>query len=237
LDNTHSAFVDQWDWEKVITSEDRTMDYLHATIRKIAHAMMATSTAILEKYPQLEGHIPHIKDIENMLIVDSSELEKMPRYKYLPPKAREHKLMADQKHNGITAITGIGGGKHGDMTERAPDYDHWGLNADIFLFDKYAEYPATEISSMGIRARGKEMEEQLRAVGLYEQRAHLPYHQLALSELLPYTIGGGIGQSRLCKLMLGKLHIDEVQSSVTHDDTMRQFESLGIPQLGPDIAK
>ena len=222
LDNLHSVYVDQWDWEKVITRADRTKDYLFATVRSIVSAIHETELAICEKYPAL---VPYVGD--KVTFVGTDELEA--RFPDLSPKQREDAIC---RECGTVFLTGIGGalpisGKPHDG--RAPDYDDWSLNGDIIIW-----YPplgrALELSSMGIRVDETSLAAQLAASG-HEERRELAFHRALLSGELPLTIGGGIGQSRICMALLGKIHVGEVQASVWSDETLAACEKAGVALL------
>ena len=204
LDNLHSIYVDQWDWEKIIAREDRCREYLEETARKILHALKKTENALLKKYPQLS---PVVK--EEVYFITSEEL--LQRYPEKSAKEREYLIT---KEYGTVFLMQIGdklsnGEKHDG---RAPDYDDWKLNGDILIYHPVLDC-AMEISSMGIRVDEVSLIEQLRKTH-NEERQFLPFHQALLHKQLPLTIGGGIGQSRLCMLLLQKAHIGEVQVSI-----------------------
>ncbi|HOU11276.1 MAG TPA: aspartate--ammonia ligase [Clostridiales bacterium] len=203
-DPLHSLYVDQWDWEKVITAQDRTIDFLKTTVRKIYAALLKTAREVDALYPVLATDLP-----EDIVFVSSQELED--RYPALTPEQREREAVREY---GAVFVTQIGGKlrsgiKHGG---RAPDYDDWSLNGDIVVY-----YPlldcAFELSSMGIRVDKASLVSQLKEEGL-EERLNLPFHSMLMEDKLPLTVGGGIGQSRLCMLLLNKAHIGEVQASV-----------------------
>ncbi len=204
LDNLHSVYVDQWDWEKIILREDRTLDYLKETVRHIIRALATTEDALVAAYPQ----VPRCVD-QNVTFITSQELEDL--YPGMNDKERENAIC---KKYGTVFLMQIGdklkSGKPHDG--RAPDYDDWSLNGDLLVWFPLLNR-ALELSSMGIRVDKKALEEQLVKAGA-EARQFLPFHKMLLNEQLPLTIGGGIGQSRLCMLLLGKAHIGEVQSSV-----------------------
>ncbi len=204
LDNLHSCYVDQWDWEKVITREQRTVETLEETVRTIFKIIKHMQHEVWYKYPQAAKHLPG-----EIVFVTSQELED--RWPDKTPKEREN--LITQEH-GCVFLMKIGdklaGGKPHDG--RAPDYDDWQLNGDI-LFWYETLGCALEISSMGIRVDEKALDEQLTKAGCDERRK-LPYHQMLLRGELPCTIGGGIGQSRLCMLLLDRAHIGEVQASL-----------------------
>ena len=221
LDNIHSIYVDQWDWEKIITAENRNLDYLKLIVKAIVRAICDTNDRLHVRFPQLRTEL--CRDIS---FITTQELEDL--YPELDGAARENAYV--QKHH-TACIMQIGGqlrsGKpHGG---RAPDYDDWTLNCDIFFWDEVLGR-ALEISSMGIRVDAEALDRQLTVSGCNERRA-LPFHQMLLTGQLPLTIGGGIGQSRLAMLMLGCAHIGEVQSSVWDENTIKKCELAGIPLL------
>ena len=201
LDNLHSVYVDQWDWEKVITAADRSLDYLRETVTRIVDAISMTSSALKWEFPAITNELPR-----GVYFVTSQELED--RYPELTPSQREN---AVTREHGTTFVMQIGktlrsGRKHDG---RAPDYDDWELNGDILFYNEVLGR-AFEISSMGIRVDAESLARQLKEAGC-EERRELPFHKALLKGQLPLTIGGGIGQSRLCMLMLGCAHIGEVQ--------------------------
>lgn len=204
LDNLHSCYVDQWDWERVITKEQRTLDTLKDTVREIFKIIKHMQHEVWYKYPEAVKHLP--KDI---YFITSQELEDL--YPDNTPKERENLIT---REHGCVFLMQIGdklaGGKPHDG--RAPDYDDWKLNGDILFWFEHLQC-ALEISSMGIRVDEAALEYQLKKAGC-EDRRSLPYHKMLLNGQLPYTIGGGIGQSRLCMLLLDRAHIGEVQASI-----------------------
>ena len=220
LDNLHSAYVDQWDWEKIIEAQDRTVDYLKATVRDIVGALRDTQSFLRSMFPQL-CVLPEIP--EEITFITTQELEDL--YPDLTPKQREHAFVKDHP---VTFLMGIGGklksGKPHDG--RAPDYDDWNLNGDILLWNPVLER-AFELSSMGIRVDPAAMDRQLTIAGC-DDRRELPFHKMLLEGKLPLTIGGGIGQSRLCMLLLGKAHIGEVQASVWDEQTIQACQDAGV---------
>lgn len=221
VDNIHSIYVDQWDWEKVITREDRTIDYLIATAQRIVDVICDTQDLLRVDFPSI-GH----KLERKMLAITSSELEEM--YPDLTPKEREDAIVKEHKTVLIMQIGGkLKSGKPHDG--RAPDYDDWALNADIMFYNETLGR-AFEISSMGIRVDEESLARQLKERGC-EERALLPFHSMLLRGELPLTIGGGIGQSRLCMLMMGTAHIGEVQCSIWDDATREGCEAAGIRLL------
>ena len=223
LDNLHSVYVDQWDWEKVILSENRNLDYLKLTVMDIVKALCDTQDTMQAIYPQLQC-LPKLE--RNVTFVTSQELEDM--YPDMTSKQRENAFTREHK---TIFIIGIGGalrsGKPHDG--RAPDYDDWQLNGDILMWNPVLEC-AFEISSMGIRVDEESLARQLKLAGC-EARAKLPFHKMLLNGELPLTIGGGIGQSRLCMLMIGTCHIGEVQSSLWDENTRDTCQKAGIMLL------
>ena len=217
-DNTHSIFVDQWDWEKVIRPCDRNEAYLKHTVRAIVGALSRTKGYINKAYPKLETTLG-----DEVFFISAQELED--RYPELSDKERED---AVTREHGTVFVMGIGGalrsGKPHDS--RAPDYDDWSLNGDILVWDPILGH-ALEISSMGIRVDAEAMDRQLTLAGADDRRIY-PYHQMILNGTLPLTIGGGIGQSRLCMLLLEKAHIGEVQTSIWPDEMIDACEKNGI---------
>lgn len=204
LDNLHSVYVDQWDWEKVISADDRNVAYLKRTVRDIVAAVSETSSALNVAFPSLRTKLP-----SEVFFITTQELEDL--YPDLTPKQREDEIC---KKKGVVFLMQIGkilksGIKHDG---RAPDYDDWELNGDILYWNEVLGH-AFEISSMGIRVDAEAMGRQLELAGCPE-RAELPFQKAILNDELPYTIGGGIGQSRLCMFFLRKAHIGEVQASV-----------------------
>ena len=204
LDNLHSCYVDQWDWEKVITREERNLDTLKNTVREIFKIIKHMQHEVWYKYPQAVKHLP-----SDIFFITSQELEDM--YPDKSPKERENLIT---KEHGCVFLMQIGdklaSGEPHDG--RAPDYEDWNLNGDI-LFWYETLGCALEISSMGIGVVETSLGEQLKKAGC-EDRATLPYHRMLLNGELPCTIGGGIGQSRLCMLLLDRAHIGEVQASI-----------------------
>ena len=214
LDNLHSVYVDQWDWEKVIEKSDRTEEMLKSTVRTIFKVIKHMEHEVWYKYPQAVHKIP-----EEIHLVVSEELRQ--RYPDKTPKERENLIT---KELGCVFLMRIGE-KLGDGKPhdgRAPDYDDWSLNGDIlFWFEPLNQ--ALEISSMGIRVDEDALIRQLKEAGC-EDRKELPYHKMILEKKLPYTIGGGIGQSRLCMLLLGRAHVGEVQASVWPEEMKKTCE-------------
>ena len=221
LDNVHSIYVDQWDWEKIITRENRNLDFLKLIVCAIVRAICNTNDRLHVRYPQLRTNLtPEVS------FITSQELEDM--YPDKVPSEREKVYVREHKTACIMQIGGVlRSGKPHDG--RAPDYDDWGLNCDIFFWDEVLGR-ALEISSMGIRVDAESLARQLELSGC-ENRRELPFHKMLLAGELPLTIGGGIGQSRLSMLLLGCAHIGEVQSSVWDAETIAACEKAGIPLL------
>lgn len=221
LDNLHSIYVDQWDWEKVIRTEDRTTRYLYQTVERIVTAICGTLDELKWYYPQLEVELSR-----DITFVSAQELEDL--YPELEPRERENRFVA-QHHT--TFIRGIGGalrsGKPHDG--RSPDYDDWDLNGDLLFWNDVLGC-AFEASSMGIRVSPESLDRQLTLTGA-DDRRELPFHKMLLAGELPSSIGGGIGQSRLCMLLLGKAHVGEVQASVWDEETIRACEEAGVQLL------
>ena len=230
LDNIHSLYVDQWDWERVVVDANRNVAFLKRIVNKIYSAILRTEFYICETYPQLKAFLP-----EDVFFIHSEELRRL--YPNLSPKEREHAIC---KEHGAVFIIGIGGklgdGQVHDM--RAPDYDDWstpneegfvGLNGDLLVW-----YPilgrSIELSSMGIRVDKEALERQLKIQGK-EERKELYFHKRLLEGSLPLSIGGGIGQSRLCMLLLHKAHIGETQASIWPDEMRRQCRESGAPLI------
>lgn len=220
-DNVHSIYVDQWDWEKIITAEDRNAEYLKATVRSIYGAIKRTAKAVCEEYPVID-----IDLAEQISFVTSQELED--KYPDLTPKQREYEAV---KEYGAVFLMQIGGKlKSGQKHDgRAPDYDDWSLNGDILLYNKVID-SAFEISSMGIRVDRDALIKQLKEENA-EDRMEFEFHKMLVSGALPLTIGGGIGQSRLCMYLLHKAHIGEVQVSIWPEREIAKCEKMGINLL------
>lgn len=221
MDNLHSIYVDQWDWEKVIEESSRNTEYLKATVRKIVAAICDTLDEIKKVYPQIPVELKR-----EVTFVTTQELEDM--YPALSPKERENEYLKIHKTAFIMQIGDLlkSGIKHDG---RAPDYDDWKLNGDIVFWSDVLNC-AFEVSSMGIRVSPASLDEQLTKSGLDERR-NLPFHKQLLAGELPFSIGGGIGQSRVCMLPLGKAHIGEVQVSVWDRDTIEGCKAAGIELL------
>jgi aspartate--ammonia ligase len=221
MDNLHSIYVDQWDWEKVIDRQTRNLDTLKDTVRKIVAAICDTQKELSKHFKGLPAPLsPEVS------FVTTQELEDM--YPELAPKERENEYLKDHKTAFIMQIGDLleSGVKHDG---RAPDYDDWKLNGDIVFWSDLLEC-AFEVSSMGIRVDEVSLKEQLVKAGC-EHRAKLPFHKDLLEGKLPLTMGGGIGQSRLCMLLLGKAHIGEVQVSVWDEKTISDCTAAGITLL------
>ena len=220
-DNIHSMFVDQWDWEKVITREERTEEYLKQTVRYIYEALKHTENYIADDYNFVEKLLP-----EQITFVTTQELED--RWPDATPKQREYNIV---REHGAVFLMKIGGAlKSGKPHDgRAPDYDDWELNGDILVYYPVLDI-ALELSSMGIRVDEEAMRRQLALRGC-EDRASLPFHKALLDGELPYTIGGGIGQSRMCMFFLRKAHIGEVQSSHWSTQTLEECAKHGVELL------
>ncbi len=204
LDNLHSCYVDQWDWEKVITKEQRSRETLEETVKMIFKIIKHMEHEVWYKYPDAVKRLP-----DHITFITSEELEK--RYPEKTPKERENLIT---KEYGCVFLMKIGDKLSNGLPHdgRAPDYDDWQLNGDILFWYELLGC-ALEISSMGIRVDEKALDEQLSKAGCDDRRS-LPYHKMLLAGQLPYTIGGGIGQSRLCMLLLNRAHVGEVQASL-----------------------
>ena len=218
VDDIHSMYVEQWDWEKVIDESDRTIDYLKDTVKAIYKAIRQTSIFMKQKYHYLTLDLP-----KTITFITSRELEDM--YPDKQPEEREQLIVKEKK---AVFIIGIGdklksGIKHG---KRSPDYDDWSLDGDLLIYAKSLS-KAIEISSMGIRVDEKSLKEQLEKSKCMD-KIHLPYHQKILKNELPYTIGGGIGLSRILILLLEKEHIAEVQASSWEEKTYKELEGKMI---------
>ena len=227
LDNIHSIYVDQWDWEKVISREQVTLEYLKSTVRRIYEAIKVTENKLYVEFPQIEPMLP-----EDIYFIHSEQLLKM--YPDMSPKERENAVVKEYK---AVFIIGIGyelsDGKPHDG--RSSDYDDWsslnedgyrGLNGDLLLWNPVLK-SAFEVSSMGIRVSPEALRRQLKIRG-EERKSGLSYHSMLLEGNLPYTIGGGIGQSRLCMYLLRKAHIGEIQSSIWPEDMVAECLEAGI---------
>ncbi|MBO4995161.1 MAG: aspartate--ammonia ligase [Muribaculaceae bacterium] len=230
LDNLHSLYVDQWDWERTIKEEDRTLEFLKATVEKIYEALRQTEATVYKYFPHITPRLP-----EKITFIHTEELLKQ----YPGMTASERESAAAKKYGAIFLI-GIGAplsdGKPHDG--RAPDYDDWstpnsdgyvGLNGDLILYDSVLDR-AFELSSMGIRVSPESLKRQLEIRGCTE-RSELSFHKALLAGELPYSIGGGIGQSRLCMFLLQKAHIGEVQASIWPEEQVEACAAAGIELL------
>ncbi len=221
LDNIHSIYVDQWDWEKIITEQNRNLDYLKLIVRAIVKAICNTNDRLHVRFPQLLTKLD-----PDVCFITTQELEDL-----YPDMTGSQRESAFVKEHRTACIMQIGhplrSGKPHDG--RAPDYDDWMLNCDIFFWSDVLGR-ALEISSMGIRVDARSLDHQLTISGC-DDRRELPFHKMLLNNELPLTIGGGIGQSRLAMLMIGCAHIGEVQSSIWDQETMDACEKAGIPLL------
>ncbi|NLS13410.1 aspartate--ammonia ligase [Vibrio sp. SM6] len=218
LDNIHSIYVDQWDWEKVLDKSMRNEAYLQSTVQKIYNAFLKTENYIYQEYPVLEKRLP-----EQVTFITSEAL--LQKYPNMTGKERENAIC---KEHGAVFIQNIGhklsnGERHDG---RAPDYDDWNLNGDLLFWNPVLD-SALELSSMGIRVSEESLQTQLSIAGC-EDRAQLPFHRGVLDKQLPYTIGGGIGQSRICMFFLQKAHIGEVQASIWPDAMIDECEKNQI---------
>ena len=221
LDNLHSIYVDQWDWEKVIDESTRNEAYLKDTVRRIVSAICGTLDELKWQFSSLDTDL-----CRDVFFITAQELEDM--YPQLTPKEREGVITKKHKTVFIQQIGGkLRSGKPHDG--RAPDYDDWSLNGDLLFWHEPLQC-ALEISSMGIRVNPESLDRQLAEAGC-DNRRELPFHKMLLNGELPLTIGGGIGQSRLCMLLLGKAHIGEVQASLWDEETKRLCKEAGIVLL------
>ena len=224
VDNLHSVYVDQWDWEKVITREERNVETLKETVRRIVNAIYVTNETLKIEFPALSAELPR-----RVLFLTAQELAD--RYPALQSGQERESAICRENADSVVFLMQIGGklrsGKPHDG--RAPDYDDWTLNGDILYWNPVLGR-SFEISSMGIRVDSQALARQLREAGC-EERAVLPFHRALLEDRLPLTIGGGIGQSRLCMLMMGCAHIGEVQSSIWDEYTRKTCEEAGVMLL------
>lgn len=230
LGNLHSLYVDQWDWERTMRPEERTREYLERTVQKIYAAMLRTEFLVCERFPMLEPQLP-----EEVFFIHSEELRRL--YPQATPKEREQLIT---RSYGAVFIVGIGG-KLGDGQPhdlRAPDYDDYstlgadglaGLNGDLMVWNKVLDC-AVEISSMGIRVDREALLRQLQESG-QQERAELYFHRALLEGELPLSVGGGIGQSRLCMLYLQKAHIGEIQASIWPEEMRQRCKEMGFPLI------
>ncbi|WMJ87000.1 aspartate--ammonia ligase [Anaerocolumna sp. MB42-C2] len=218
LDNIHSIYVDQWDWEKVIIKEERTIETLKNTVNKIYEVFLETEKFVDSKFALFEAKLP-----KEITFITSQELADL--YPELSAKDRETTFVREKKAIFIMKIGGelISGERHDG---RAPDYDDWNLNGDLILYHNLLDI-AFEVSSMGIRVDAQAMDRQLTEVNANDRR-ELPYHQDILNNRLPFTIGGGIGQSRICMYFMDKVHIGEVQASVWEEDMLEYMNEKGV---------
>lgn len=221
VDNDHSICVDQWDWERVIGPEDRNLEFLQSIVHKIVEAVADTKERVKERFPALTGSIHR-----DVFFITSQELED--RYPSLTPKEREKEVVREHK---TVFVMQIGGAlKSGQLHDgRAPDYDDWTLNGDLLFWNSVLEQPV-EVSSMGIRVDAAALKKQL-AIRGNEDRLGYAYHKGIVEGTLPLTVGGGIGQSRLCLLLLEKLHIGEVLCSIWPEDMVRACREAGVQLL------
>ncbi len=220
-DNIHSIYVDQWDWEKIISREERSLDFLKETVRTVYKTLRKTEKYMAIRYDYIEEILPH-----DIFFLTTQELEDL--YPELTPKEREYRITREK---GAVCLMQIGdllksGEKHDG---RAPDYDDWALNADILVYYPLLDI-ALELSSMGIRVDKDSLISQLEKAGCPE-RAQLPFQRAILEDALPLTVGGGIGQSRICMFFLRKAHIGEVQSSLWPREVREATKKSGIPLL------
>ena len=222
-DNIHSIYVDQWDWEKIITKEERNEEYLKKIVREIFDVFKLTEEVLIKAFPE-----KHLKKTvaDDIFFISSQELEDL--YPEKRPKDREHLIT---KEKGAVFITQIGKKlKSGKVHDgRSPDYDDWELNGDILLWFEPLNI-SIELSSMGIRVDQKSLEKQLKEAG-EEKRKELLYHKMLLNGELPLTVGGGLGQSRICMYFMKTVHIGEVQSSVWPIEMVQEFREKGIEFL------
>lgn len=221
LDNIHSIYVDQWDWEKVIRREDRSIDTLKSAVSKIYEVFLETEEFVRSRFTKFEAKLP-----KEITFITSQELAD--RYPDLSGKDREAALVREK---GAIFIMEIGGKlRSGEKHDgRSPDYDDWNLNGDLILYHQLLDI-AFEVSSMGIRVDAGAMDKQLTEAAA-EERRKLPYHQDILNDRLPFTIGGGIGQSRICMYFMDKVHIGEVQASVWEDEMLEYMAEKGVEIL------
>ena len=218
LDNLHSVYVDQWDWEKVIRKEDRNLYYLYETVGKIHQCILETLDELKKKHPSITTELS-----PELHFFNAEELIKM--YPGLSAKEREKEVLKKYKSVFIVGIGHIlSDGKPHD--DRAADYDDWNLNGDLLYYNELLDC-AFEVSSMGIRVDENSLIEQLKEHN-EEYKLNFPYHQMIVNKTLPYTIGGGIGESRLCMLLMNKAHIGEVQSSIWDDETLSYCKERGV---------
>ena len=220
-DNIHSIFVDQWDWERIMRPGERNEAFLREIVERIYYTLRKTEGYVCAHYPHIRPELP-----ERITFITTQALED--RYPELSPKEREYRAV---KEAGAVFLMQVGGAlKSGQPHDgRAPDYDDWSLNGDILLYDPLLDI-SLEVSSMGIRVDPETLKKQLRIRGC-EERAELPFQKALLNGELPQTIGGGIGQSRMCVYFLRKAHVGEVQASLWPEEVVRACHGAGIPLL------
>lgn len=221
MDNLHSIYVDQWDWEKIISRDQRSLEFLKATVEKIVKVFIDTLTVVKGSFPSISTTL-----CDEVFFITAQQLEDM--YPQLTPKQRERAITKEKKTVFLMQIGDKlkSGAEHDG---RAPDYDDWQLNGDLLFYNEVLE-DAFEVSSMGVRVDAKSMEYQLEAA-VKTERKKFDYHKAILNDTLPLTIGGGIGQSRVCMLLLGKLHIGEVQASIWPEDMLKKCRENGVDIL------
>lgn len=221
MDNLHSIYVDQWDWELILDKKDRTEETLKTIVRKLFKVFKETEDVVCNTFPSLKRYLP-----DEISFITAQELEDL--YPDLDAKDREDRILKEKKAVFIMKIGSIlkSGKKHDG---RAPDYDDWELNGDILFWYPVLE-KAVEVSSMGIRVDENSLVKQLKIAGC-EERLELPFHRDVYEKRLPYTVGGGIGQSRICMFYLGKAHVGEVQSSIWPEEMLEDCREAGIQLL------
>ncbi|KAF9762187.1 Aspartate--ammonia ligase [Nosema granulosis] len=221
ISNIHSYYVDQWDWELVINEKDRTIEYLKSVVKDIYEVIKSTESFVRSKYTHLSEKLP-----QDIKFFYTSELEE--RYPDLSPKEREYEICKENKAVFLMQVGKVlkSGQKHDG---RAPDYDDWELNGDILVYNSILDIPF-ELSSMGVRVSKESMLKQLKECNAME-KCEMVYHRMILNDELPFTLGGGIGQSRLCMFLLEKIHIGEVQVSEWDDKTKQYCEERNITLL------
>jgi len=220
LDNLHSVYVDQWDWEKIIRKEDRNLYYLKNTVEKIVNAICDTELELRARFPELT--VLPLKD-RKVFFISSQEL--LDLYPDLSPKERENAIVREH-HTVFLMKIGAALSNGTPHDGRAPDYDDWDLNGDLLFYNEILD-AVLEISSMGIRVSPESLDKQL-SISNCDDRRKLPFHKALLLGELPYTIGGGIGQSRLCMLLMGNAHIGEVQSAIWDESTKEICKNAGV---------
>jgi len=221
MDNLHSIYVDQWDWELILDKKDRTEEMLKTIVRKLFRVFKETEDVVCNAFPSLKRYLP-----DEISFITAQELEDL--YPGMDAKEREDRILKEKKAVFIMKIGSVlkSGKKHDG---RAPDYDDWELNGDILFWYPVLE-KALEVSSMGIRVDEDSLVKQLKIAGC-EERLELPFHRDVYERRLPYTVGGGIGQSRICMFYLGKAHVGEVQSSIWPEDMIEDCRKAGIQLL------